>query len=183
MNQLDHTITVYLVAQLLQWWAFLFLPNHIQCVRRSGYKIVTPPWYTVVMSSFWLASSCQKVGIGSFTDGYPVAHSFLLSGYTDAWWSFNSVLCYGWNQCHCIYFCATAYHDIVTTSYPLLHLDMRNVRLTWNIKIIFIYEYDWLYYSSVFPVCWLCPWPLGFTGCGNDCLLLHLLWTWHSQSL
>ncbi len=53
--------------------------------------------------------------IRSYTVGYAVAH-FLLLGCAQlhAWWSAKSVLCVGWNQCNCISFCATAYHDVVT---------------------------------------------------------------------
>ncbi len=52
----------------------------------------TKSWYAVVRTSFCIAFPCLKVRIRSCTVGTQL-QCFLLSGYTVAWLSVNSVLC------------------------------------------------------------------------------------------
>ncbi len=58
---------------------------------------------------------------------HTLLHCRIASGYAVASWSVNSVPCLGWNKCNFISFCATAYYDVVTTSYPLLHPDVNGL--------------------------------------------------------
>ncbi len=80
-----------------------------------------------------LIRSCHEVILYNFpawkwdTQVYNWVHSclvFQLSGYAVSLWSVNSILWIGWNQCNCISFCASAYHEVVTTLYVLIHPDI-----------------------------------------------------------
>ncbi len=100
--------------------------------RTAKFKYVSPKLWRNVMPLAHGGLKCHDIILYSIflpKSGRMQLHSwicsctvFLLSGYTVARWSVNSVLCIWWNQCNSISFCATAYQD-VTTSYPSYTLN------------------------------------------------------------
>ncbi len=101
-----HVCWMLFVVWIYRVWEWLFLKY-----------VVTMWWYAVLMTSFFIAFSCIKVGVYSYTDVYAVTQ-FSISWVCSCKVISRSVLWIGlfclWNQCMCLYFSATVYHGIVT---------------------------------------------------------------------
>ncbi len=102
-----------------RWHLATSLSNHavLSILSNSfqGVGVRTCKNLVVTTSYAGILFFCIKVGHEntiSCTVGYIVAQTLLEYAVAH---SINSVLCILWNQCNCLSFCATAYHEVVTT--------------------------------------------------------------------